>query len=620
MLIWYGFYNSINIQMKQEFDKEATDIIKKIEKRIQSNEQILLGGKGLFEASSEVERAEWHEYIMAQKIKERFPGIQGVGYSIRLEDTQQLDALEEKIRAQELDWFKYRPREVRDEYHTIIFLEPLDERNKNAIGYDMYSEPTRKHAMEYARDNDKTSISGKVVLVQEITKDVQPGFLLYVPIYKNNLSHDTLDEKKKNLQGFVYSPLRAHDFFNGINLMSNNELAFAVYDNEENNDNLLFEKKLGSDFDDTQIMTNTQTLKVFNRDWIIPFKQKITYSEIELGVLITIPIIGGSLSTLLFYTIRSYNRTNTRIVQLIATVDEVTKGDLLKELPEKLLKSDDSIGKLAYSFRTMQTELNRNEELLKKTIDELTETKRELELERNLLDQKIQRQSEKLVKSEKLSAIGAVTSRIAHDLRNPIAVIANTVEIMRASHSGDKVIDSHFMRIDRALSRISHQINDVLDFIRITPLKIENVEFGSFIRQVISRVKVPEKIQIQITGDVIFEGDLLKLESVFVNLILNSIQALNNTGTIAISASEVNSKIIMQVTDSGPGIPKEDLPKIFEPLFTTKQTGTGLGLVSCKTIIEQHGGAISIDINPTRVNIEIPKMQRVQKTSVVQTV
>ena len=88
---------------------------------------------------------------------------------------------------------------------------------------------------------------------------------------------------------------------------------------------------------------------------------------------------------------------------------------------------------------------------------------------------------------------------------------------------------------------------------------------------------------------------------------LNSIQAMHEGGTIEISISEKDNMAVLEFTDSGEGIPDENLGKVFEPLFTTKQKGTGLGLASCKNIVEQHMGKISVKNNPTTFIIELPK-------------
>lgn len=121
-------------------------------------------------------------------------------------------------------------------------------------------------------------------------------------------------------------------------------------------------------------------------------------------------------------------------------------------------------------------------------------------------------------------------------------------------------------------------------------------------------INAPENIKIDVPlNDISLYCDSSKLTIVLTNLINNSIQALEAGGKITIKASEDNDYSIIQIEDSGSGIPSEVLLKIFEPLVTTKSTGTGLGLASCKYIIEEHSGSIAVQNNPTTFTIKIPK-------------
>lgn len=99
----------------------------------------------------------------------------------------------------------------------------------------------------------------------------------------------------------------------------------------------------------------------------------------------------------------------------------------------------------------------------------------------------------------------------------------------------------------------------------------------------------------------------MKIDAVFINLIVNAIQAMNQGGTLEINIKTHGDYAVIDFIDSGSGIPEEFINKIFEPLFTTKQKGTGLGLASCKNIIEQHNGSIIVKNNPTTFTIKIPK-------------
>lgn len=106
------------------------------------------------------------------------------------------------------------------------------------------------------------------------------------------------------------------------------------------------------------------------------------------------------------------------------------------------------------------------------------------------------------------------------------------------------------------------------------------------------------------------------MEAVFINVVMNSIQAMSNGGTLTIKINLINDFVEIDFIDTGDGIPEESIGKIFEPLFTTKQKGTGLGLASCKNIVEQHHGQISVKNNPITFTIQIPKLLQLQSTKI----
>jgi two-component system sensor histidine kinase HydH len=216
----------------------------------------------------------------------------------------------------------------------------------------------------------------------------------------------------------------------------------------------------------------------------------------------------------------------------------------------------------------------------------------------------------------RLAAIGELASRLAHDLRNPLSVIKNTVEIMESKQKfriEERII--YYNRLHRAIGRISHQIEDVLDFVRPLALNYEKRLINEAISSAVEKITVPDSVKINLpTNFVYLICDFTKLEVVFTNLIMNSIQAMNNSGQIDIRLFDLDKYVIMQISDTGGGIPQSVMPKIFDPLFTTKQEGTGLGLASCKKIIDQHDGTIdvsSVEGKGTTFTIKIPKQKQI---------
>jgi PAS domain S-box-containing protein len=219
-------------------------------------------------------------------------------------------------------------------------------------------------------------------------------------------------------------------------------------------------------------------------------------------------------------------------------------------------------------------------------------------------------------KTKRLSAIGELSARIAHDLRNPLSVVHNTLEIIQIQNPHfAKNNQEKFARIERAIKRMTHQIEEVMDYVVPHPLTLQNASLLDILKSAVSNVKTAGTEIYLPQNDVSMMCDFEKLEIVFTNLLLNAIQAMNNCGSIYIRIKEgvINDPKVfatIEIEDTGPGIPKSLLPNIFDPLFTTRQIGTGLGLVSCKNIVEKHGGYIDIktEVNKgTTFIINMPK-------------
>ncbi|MEX0640525.1 MAG: HAMP domain-containing sensor histidine kinase [Nitrosopumilaceae archaeon] len=248
---------------------------------------------------------------------------------------------------------------------------------------------------------------------------------------------------------------------------------------------------------------------------------------------------------------------------------------------------------------------------LKEQLLNVSKTEKDLELRKRYLEKQVELKTDALIKSQKMAIIGELTSRLAHDLRNPLSVIKTAHGIMKEKPKMDvKQRLEYNARIDRALLRIIHLVNDVLGFVRITDLDLNEASVRSLIDSSIDSIDVPKQIEIiKPTDDFKINCDFRKLEAVFANLLTNSIQAIEKEGKIELRLSDNNDSIKLEIEDTGSGIPKSIMPKIFDPLFTTKANGTGLGLAICKTIIEQHGGTITVKSNPTTFTIILPKNQ-----------
>ena len=200
---------------QQDFKTACESLQVRVEERLHAHEQILRSGAGVFADIHGVSRGEWREFAERQKVNQTLPGIQGIGYTM-LVPSAQLAEHQRQIQAEGFPEYRVWPQGERDAYSSIIFLEPFAGRNLRAFGYDMLTEPVRRAAMEQARDEDATVLSGKVKLVQENGHDEQTGTLMYAPVYRMGEARATLAERRAAIIGWVYSPYRMNDLMAGV--------------------------------------------------------------------------------------------------------------------------------------------------------------------------------------------------------------------------------------------------------------------------------------------------------------------------------------------------------------------------------------------------------------------
>lgn len=229
----------------------------------------------------------------------------------------------------------------------------------------------------------------------------------------------------------------------------------------------------------------------------------------------------------------------------------------------------------------------------------------------NQMAQDLESAQKELLKHEKLSSIGMLAARMAHDMLNPLSNIKMGIEYLKKRTNWEEKEIKTLNIIDRAIDRISFQVQDVLNFVKTDSLEITRVSLLELLRHVVKSQTIPETVNYTLPkNDIEIFCDDKKIEVVFTNLLRNSIDAINSQGAIEIRFIDLGDRAKIEFEDSGKGISEEHKAKIFEPLFTTKQRGTGLGLTSVKTIIERHDGSITFSNNPTVFSIILPKNLR----------
>ena len=305
-------WRSVHDRERLRFVNEAQRTQGAIESRMQVYMALLQATAGLFEAQGRVTPPELSRFIQATELEQKYPGIQGVGFSARI-PASQLPGVVAAMQ-QYVPGFHVRPETPREEYHAILMLEPLDRRNRKALGFDMYSEKVRRAAMERARDTGQMAASGRVTLVQEIDTRKQPGFLIYQPIYSRPPA--SLEERRSLLEGFVYSPFRVGDLLQGVlEHPSLPTIAFQLFDGATPApENLMYTTPEWSK--EEHEFTWTTTFLLAGTPWTLEFGSlEAADADLEVPFLPGVVLFGVGMSGVLFLLSASQARARWRAEQ-----------------------------------------------------------------------------------------------------------------------------------------------------------------------------------------------------------------------------------------------------------------------------------------------------------------
>lgn len=347
-IAWIGFFIVIGITLllwsnaredaldgaKKRFDTSTMEMVHEINARMHAYENTLESAAALLNTVERMNRQKWHIYISSLNLAEHYPGFQGIGFS-KMIPPDQLSEHIVQMRTEEFPDYTVYPSGKREEYHSIIYLEPLNKKNRRAIGYDMFSNPVRQQAMIRARDTAQTALSGKVRLVQDQESDIQAGFLMYVPFYHTQGTLLSQAQRKEKLEGFVYAPFRATDLMLEVLRKKDPHIAVKIYDGTSvNEENLLYESKIpsGNAVDEKPLFKSVVSLEMYGRTWTVIFQTLPSFeSTIDQDQAQTIIMAGLPISFLVLLVLLSFSRT-TQQAQLIARKMNIEIRELNNEL------------------------------------------------------------------------------------------------------------------------------------------------------------------------------------------------------------------------------------------------------------------------------------------------
>jgi signal transduction histidine kinase/CheY-like chemotaxis protein len=506
---------------------------------------LLQGGRGLFATERVVSIAEFRAYARGLDLRRRYPGLQGFGLSRRVAREQLAGTLAEMAAAGTPAIL--RDMTPRDEYHVIVDLEPLDDRNRAAIGYDMFLDPARRLAMERARDTGEPAATGRVSLVQEIDGNRQPGFLLYMPVYLGGGLPPDVSTRRARLTGFVYAPFRAHDLLSAL-VGHQRGVELSVYDGPDLvRENLLFEQGDPDSEAEPSEMAR-ESIHVAGRTWTVVVQPGRDWRSRRTSLY----VLGAGLL----------------VTGFLVTV--TTLQARARERAERLLAD------LARS----EAELRAHEEQLRQAVTDAQEASR--------------------LKDEFLATV-------SHELRTPLQSILGWTSLLRTGSLDAERVRRAVDTIDRNARAQAQIVEDVLDLSRIVSgrLRLESalVDLSGVLHASVDVVRPAAEaknvaLEVLVEPSLVVRGDAARLQQVFWNLLSNAVKFTPAGGRVETLARGEGELVQVEVRDTGQGISPEFLPHVFDAFRqqdqsrTRRHGGLGLGLSIVRQLVEMHGGTV----------------------------
>ena len=567
-IVTYNYKKDNDKKVKNELKNKATDLRDKIQSRLNAYMQFSRTSSAFFHSSDTITRDDWKVFVEGSKISKHLEGFQGVAYIKHVPDyflQKHINRVKEELKYN----YSVFPKKEFKVYTPIVFIEPFVGRNLGAVGFNISSNSSMKRAIEKARDSNLVILTDKVTLIQEGSDNLQPGIVMYSPIYKKNTFLQTIENRRKFITGWAAISLRMNDLMDGVISNIDTELSsrinLKIYDSDKTiEENLLFESN-NKEYNNNSL-SNTLTLPiVFNdKSWTLQFFQlkksflaTFNYSIFFGGIIISI------LLSLLLYS-------------LLNTINIAKK----------------MASKLTINVSDKNEELVRANRLLNKSLSELKIAKVKAE------------------ESDRLKS--AFLANMSHEIRTPMNGIMGFASLLNEPNLTGEKQRFYVNIIEKSSKRMLNIINDIIDISKIesgqmeTNLKDVNVNEYLEIVYNLLRVEAKEKGLTLLYknglpyNQAFIKTDQTKFYSILTNLVKNAIK-FTDKGTVEFGYIKKAGNLEFYVRDTGIGIKKERQKVIFERFIQADiediqaRQGAGLGLSITKAFVELLNGKIWIE-------------------------
>jgi signal transduction histidine kinase len=574
LLAYYYVRQNVEISARDQFDETVRAAQDAIDRQMNSYVEAMLGARGLFYASNSIEEGEWKDYANGIELEKRYGGMQVLGYARRVEPEEKDDFEDELsgvVRNEGLtNRSVIRPDGERSEYFPMTFIEPFDEVNGNLLGYDAYSNPEYRAAMDRARDTGQAVATGKVYVLTEAPEGsradlaLKPGLVVYLPVYRKSRPIDTVDQRQRALEGFVVASLEAEGLLRGVLESFDPSVDFEVYDGED-----LAQKSL-----------------LYDDDGVL----RASESQEPAGFFETIGEDAGLLA-------RGFDISELSDLKRIDLAGreyelyfEALPGEAGEQgswlLPLFVLLSGLAVSLLLFGVTFM---LVRSRLRAEKAGQDLENANHELEATNRELE--------------------AFSYSVSHDLRAPLRSIDGFSQILVEDYADeiDEEGKDYLGRVRAASQRMGRLIDDILGLSRVTrgTMSRERLDLGALATEVAEELREtrPErKVEFSAQKGLEVWGDPKLLRVALANLIGNAWKFTEKSPEARVEFGldeELSRKghvPVYYVRDNGAGFDMTYANKLFgafQRLHGADEfEGTGIGLATVQRVVHRHGGRI----------------------------
>ncbi len=547
-LAWNFSIQYSNDHALHNFNSQVREIEARISRRMDDYARLLQSGVALHHAKDSIDRTAWKRFVSTLDLATNYPGTQGIGVSLIVQPSE-LESHIAAVRREGYPDYSVHPNGDRSLYTSIVYLEPFDWRNKRAFGFDMYSEPMRRAAMDRATRSGRASISGPVKLVQETDQGIQAGLLMYLPIFASDVPETaTASARVASQRGFVYAVLRGEDLMKNILANIGQEISLRIIDSSHSGITPIYEGGNSARNESSPRISVTREIGVYGQTWTLDIESAYGDSFIaEYWQSSLVGIFGLLVDFLLFYTIHLIGKQRLE-------ADHRKQAEKLRQLNARLTRTNADLEESNNDLERASSDLNRF----------------------------------------------AYTA--SHEMKSPLRAICQLTEFVREDSEGH-LPDSclrHLDLIQARAARLGNLLENMMAYSRSgqESSQKDRLDVCHLVDEIVESVTTPESTEVQIDIDVpVVLTSTNSLRRVLTNLVDNAISHHDQLiQTIEIRARWCDGELKFEVSDDGPGIDieaRDRLFGLFEKMHSQdQQEGSGLGLSICAKLVRTNGGTI----------------------------